>query len=347
LPEVQRHKAALDAWMAEREGVLAKIKQLSRDGKRTDKERAELAELQHKEPVAPRVPTVVLADETPENLAWSLARRWPSSGIASSEAGSVFGAHGMGNDSVMRYLALLNILWDGGTHKIGRKTSENFTVRGARLTVALQVQEATLRSFFDKSHGLARGTGFLARFLVAWPESTQGGRLFKEAPAHWPHLAAFNRKVADILAMSVPMGSDGTLSPALMTLTPEAKAAWIDYHDAIERELACGGELYDVRDVASKSADNAVRLAALFHAFQYGLTGSIGRESMLGASRVAAWHLNESRRFFGELALPVEMADAARLDAFLARRCRQLGTTSLSTHDVQKNGPLRDRNKRV
>ena len=32
---------------------------------------------------------------------------------------------------------------------------------------------------------------------------------------------------------------------------------------AIESELASGGELYDVRDVASKSADNAARLAAL------------------------------------------------------------------------------------
>jgi hypothetical protein len=39
------------------------------------------------------------------------------------------------------------------------------------------------------------------------------------------------------------------------------------------------------------------------------------------------------------------MADAARLDASLTRRCRQLGTTSLSIHDAQKDGPVRDRAK--
>ena len=64
----------------------------------------------------------------------------------------------------MRNLTLLNVLWDGGTHSVGRRTSECFTVKGARLTVALQVQEPTLREFFARSGTLARGTGFLAGF---------------------------------------------------------------------------------------------------------------------------------------------------------------------------------------
>ena len=61
----------------------------------------------------------------------------------------------------------------------------------------------------------------------------------------------------------------------MLSLTPEAKAAWVEYHDAIESELSSGGELYDVRDVASKSADNAARLAALFQMFE-GAGGAIG-----------------------------------------------------------------------
>ena len=99
----------------------------------------------------------------------------------------------------MRNLGLLNVLWDAISLTIDRRTSESFTVRGARLTMALQVQEPTLREFFTRSGALARGTGFLARFLMAWPESTQGFRPFSEAPANWPHLAAFNRRIAEIL----------------------------------------------------------------------------------------------------------------------------------------------------
>ncbi|WP_345889574.1 DUF3987 domain-containing protein, partial [Nitrosomonas sp. GH22] len=87
------------------------------------------------------------ADATPEALAYGLAKRWPSSGVVSAEAGIVFGSHGMGKDSVMRNLAMLNQLWDGASLAIDRRTSESFTVHGARLTVALQVQEPTLREF--------------------------------------------------------------------------------------------------------------------------------------------------------------------------------------------------------
>ncbi len=57
---------------------------------------------------------------------------------------------------------------DGGEHKVGRRTSESFTVRGARLVTGLQVQEEALRSFFEKNGSLARGMGYFARFLFAW-----------------------------------------------------------------------------------------------------------------------------------------------------------------------------------
>jgi putative DNA primase/helicase len=344
-PAIKEYQAAIAAWEAERDGILSAIKGAGKSGKATDKLRRDLAELQHDKPEPPRVPRLLLGDETPENLAWVLAKNWPSAGVVSAEAGIVFGAHGMGKDSVMRNLGLLNVLWDGGSHSVGRRTSESFTVKGARLTVALQVQEMTLRESFARSGGLMRGTGFLARFLVAWPESTQGYRPFTEAPPNWPHLAAFHRRIAAILANPVPMDEEGALSPALMMLAPEAKAAWVAFHDEIESELASGGELYDVRDVASKSADNAARLGALFQIFEHGMGGAVGLDCFESASRIAAWHLHESRRFFGELALPAELADAARLDSWLIEYCRREGTHLVPTREAQRLGPIRDKEK--
>ena len=242
----------------------------------------------------------------------------------------------------MRNLALLNILWDGGEHSVGRRTSESFTVKGARLTVALQIQEMTLRSFVARTGELARGTGWFARFLIAWPQSTQGFRQFTDAPPDWPNLAVFHRRIEEILMNPVPIDDSGSLSPALMALASDTKAAWIIFHDAIEAELASGGELYDVRDVASKTADNAARLAALFQIFEHGLGGSVQPEAFDGASRIAAWHLHESRRFFGELALPPELADAARLDSYLIEHCRRARVSSVGKNHVRQHGPLRD-----
>lgn len=346
-PALKDHKAATEAWEAKRAGIKEKIRQLAKEHKPTGDNEAALRDLEHDEPEPPRVPRLLYADATPEALAYGLATNWPSGGVVSAEAGVVFGAHGMGKDSVMRNLALLNVLWDGGNLTIDRRTAESFAVRGARLTVALQVQETTLRTFFDRSGGLARGTGFLARFLVAWPESTQGFRPFTEAPANWPALTAFNRRIAEILEQPAPVDEHGALNPPLLPLTTDAKAAWVAFHDAIERELASGGELYDVRDVASKTADNAARLAALFQLFE-GAGGAIGETAFESASRIAAWHLNEARRFFGELALPAELADAARLDSWLLDYCRRQKTNILPRRDAQRNvTPVHLRRKAV
>ncbi len=347
-PALKDHRAAAEAWEAKRGGVKEKIRQLAKANKATADSESALRDLEHDKPEPPRVPRLLYADATPEALAYGLAKQWPSAGVVSAEAGIVFGSHGMGKDSVMRNLGLLNQLWDGKSLTIDRRSTESFSVRGARLTVALQVQEPTLREFFNRSGTLARGTGFLARFLVAWPESTQGMRQIDpdspDGPATWPHLAAFHRRIAEILDQPVPIDEDGALTPPVLPLTPEAKAAWVEYHNAIESELSRGGELFDVRDVASKSADNAARLAALFQMFE-GTGGAIGLAAFESASLIAAWHLHESRRFFGELAQPAELADAARLDEWLIRHCQQSQTNLVSTRDAQRLGPIRDKEK--
>jgi len=342
-PLMQAFKSEHDAWEAQRAGLREKIKALAREGKPSAAQVQELHRLDEDEPIPPRVPRLIYGDATPEALGYSLATQWPSGGIVSSEAGSVFGSHGMGKESVMRNLSTLNQLWDGATLATERRSSESYTVRGARLTMALQVQEPTIRAFFDSSKGLARGTGFLARFLVSWPRSTQGTRNFTEAPANWPALAAFNNRLTAILRRPAPL-DDGALTPAMLKLSPDAKAAWIAFHDAIETELSAGRELYDVRDVASKTADNAARLAALFHTFS-GNIGPVDLEAMESGARIAAWHLHEARRFLGELALHAELANPARLESWLLDYCRRENTDSVPTREVLRGGPggLRDK----
>ncbi|MBQ0721638.1 MAG: DUF3987 domain-containing protein [Gammaproteobacteria bacterium] len=345
-PEIKNHEAAMQSWNARLTGIKGKITQLAKAGKPSEKEENSLRELEYKKPEPPKVPRLIYGDATPEALKWNLAKAWPSAGVISSEAGLVLGSHGMGKESVMRNLATLNQLWDGADIATERRTTESFTVRGARLTIALQVQEATLQSFFDQSGDLARGTGFLARFLVAWPDSTQGQRLFTDPPENWPALAEFNKSISLILNKSVRMEEDGSLCPTLLPLSKETKTAWVVFHDAIERELRFSGQLYDVRDVASKTADNAARIAALLQIFEDGSSTSIGLDAFEGAARIAAWHLHEARRFYGELSLPKEQMDVVRLDNWLLKFCKAEDTNIISRRDVQRNAtPARLRKK--
>lgn len=334
-PLIAAYESDLEAWEAHRSGIKDAIKSLAKKGNPTAAVTQQLHTLDASKPIPPRVPKLIYSDATPEALTYALAKHWPSGGVISSEAGSVFGGHGMGTESVMRNLATLNQLWDGATLPVERRSSESFTVRGARLTMALQVQESTIRAFFANTKGLARGTGFLARFLVSWPESTQGTRHFTEAPANWPALAAFNERLTEILNQPAPIDTDGALTPAMLTLAPDAKAAWVAFHDDIESELTTGGELSDVRDVASKAADNAVRLAALFHTFS-GSTGPIDINAMASASLVAAWHLYEARRFLGEMAMPAGLANAGHLEKWMLDYCKREQTDQVPTRVIQQ-----------
>ncbi|MEW8384001.1 MAG: DUF3987 domain-containing protein [Candidatus Thiodiazotropha taylori] len=336
-PLLKDHKAALEAWKSKRDGIKEKIRQLTKQGKVTRDQELDLQDLEHSEPIPPKEPRLIYGDATPEALKWNLAKGWPSGGVVSSEAGLVFGSHGMSKDSVMRNLATLNALWDGADIATERRSSESFKVHGARLSIALQVQEATLRAFFEKSGSLARGTGFLARFLVAWPESTQGYRPFTEAPEAWPALAKFNHHISAILGQEVLIDESGSLTPAVYAMTSDAKQSWVSFHDAIESELRSGGELYDVRDVASKIADNAARIAALFQFFEHGASGAISLDAFKRASIIAAWHLTEARRFFGELALPNEQSDVIRLDSWLVEYCRREKTNIIPRREIQRN----------
>ena len=343
-PLIQAYETDLDAWKAKRGGVQEKIKAMAKDGKPTNLLENQLHDLARDKPKAPRVPRLLYSDATPEALASSLVNGWPSGGIFSNEGGIVLGGHAMNKDVAMRNMARLNSLWDGKIAATDRATTESYGDTVARLTMSLQVQEPTLRAFFDNTKGLARGTGFLARFLVAWPVSTMGTRFFESPPDGWPALAAFNNRLTAILDRTAPVDYDGILTPAMLTLAPAAKDAWVVFHDQIESTLATGGELYDLRDVGSKAADNVVRLAALFHVFA-GSIGPVDFDCVESAVQIITWHLLEAKRFLGELAMPAELANPMRLETWLLDYCRREGTDRVSTREVQRNGPggLRDK----
>lgn len=337
-PGIAKHLAAVAAWEAKSAGLRDAIKQAAKQGQHTQADERRLETLQAEKPPRLRVPRLLYTDATPESLAHNMTG-WPSAAVISAEAGAVLGAHAMGRDSIVRNLALLNSLWDAGSLSVDRRTSESYKIHGARLTISLQAQAAALRDFFDKAGSLARGVGFFARFLVAWPQSTQGTRQYRKAPDSWPALAKFIQRIRALLALPLPVNDRGELQPATLILSPEAKAAWIRFYDDVEGELGSGGELIDVRDVASKSADNAARLAALFHVFEHGPGGAISVDHMTAACQLVAWHLTEARRFLGEFSLPPVLANAARLDCWLREHCRLSGVSHVARRTIQRKGP--------
>ncbi len=333
-PLLIEYRAEMDAWDAKKAAYKEKIRRQIKGNKSTLDTEYALNELETNKPEIPKIPLLLFTDATPEGLTLRL-NQWPSAGLICPEAGAVLGAHGMSNDSIMRNLSMQNTAWDGGVLEYLRKTSGSLTIHDARLTQYLQVQEATLQEFMDRSGKLARGIGYFARFLIAWPESTQGTRFFTDAPTDWVALNAYNRNLANILNKPIPNTNNGSLERRVLRLSENAKAAWILFHDAIETELSAQGNFYDIRDVASKAADNAARISALFQ-FLENENDSVSLENFESASRIVLWHLCEAKRFFGEFSQPIELVNAARLIDWLVKFCVLNSQNSIQRRDVQR-----------
>lgn len=344
-PALNDWRAADASWNAEKDGIVNAIRDAAKRGKDTGELKTRLADLEARKPERPRVPRLLWDDSTTEALTLGLANRWPVGGILSSEGGAVLGGHSMRAEGLMKTLAVFNGLWDGAPSNIDRKTSECFTIESARLTLGLALQPKVMRQFIDGTRGLARGSGFLARFLVAWPESTQGRRNFKEAPESRPAMERFHRRLAELLDYPLPIDETGVLRPNLLALDANAKKTWIHFHDEVEAELLPGGDMAETRDVASKAADNAARLAAIFHTFEHGPAGMIGRDHMERAGRIVTWHLFEAKRFLGQMATPEAVADAMALEIWLTEYCRREGLAAVPITEIQQKGPNRTRRK--
>lgn len=257
----------------------------------------------------------------------------------SAEAGAVFGAHGMGYETIMRNLALLNVLWDGGEIAVDHRSIPSFRLRDRRLTFGLMVQPEAVRGFLERAGTLPRGSGFIARFLIGWPASTQGTRSYRVAPESMPAVEQFGLWIRALLDTPLPTHADGGLQPIELTLSPTSHPAWVQPHDRIERALASGGELADIRDVAAKPAENIARLAALFYVLAHGTVGVIDAKDVDAAACVIRWHLHEAKRLLSDLDTPTDLAVAIRLDDWLIAEARRTGSHRIATNRVYRCGP--------
>ena len=342
--ELASREAAMAAFEAKKAGVLDAIKTRRRRSQDTTQEESDLDALAREAPQPVVIPRLLYADATPEALAHALATGWPSAGVLSAEAGTVLGGHGMGQETILRYLGLLNVMWEGGDFLVDRRSKPSFYLRHRRLTFGLMVQPDALRGFMDRAGSLPRGTGFIARFLIAWPATTQGTRKFRAAPAAMPAVEDYGRRITDLLNAPLATDANGGLVPTVLDFSTEARKAWVHVHDRIEVGLAAGGGFEAVRDVAAKAAENVARLAALFHVLAHGPVGAIGVDHVLGAEEVVCWHLHEARRLLAALDTPPALAAAIRLDNWLRNEARLSGDTRIPTTRIYQYGPacLRD-----
>ena len=226
--------------------------------------------------------------------------------------------------------------WSAESLDVMRGGAGFTSLLGRRVALHVMVQPILLRQLL--SDPLADGQGFLARCLIAQPESLAGHRPFNgDNPAEHPAVLTYAQRMGQLLDTKAQLyeGGDGyELDPRALSLSANARALWVAFYNAIEAEQADGKELAHARAFASKAAEQAARIAGVITLFNDPGALEVGADAMDGAMEVMKFYLGEHLRLMGTG--KQEQADS-RLRTLLD--WMQLQGHIVSNADVQQKCP--------
>ena len=324
----------------ERDGLLIQIKRAMVKSEDNQYLKYLLKQVMSQEPDIPLQPMLYFEDATQEALASDLSTGWPTASLWSDEAGIVLGNHSM-QGNPLKFVALLNRLWDGKSFTAHRKTSDNYTLEDRRLTLNLMMQPLLLQKIANQVSGIGRQSGFLARCLLAHPDSAMGTRFYQEPPTSREFMTEFETRITACLQQTTTLTRQGCHNLPTLSLSTDAKQKWILFFNSLETGLKACGQWVDVKDFASKAAENAARLAALFHLFD-GKEGSISGAHTEQAIEIVNWHLAEARRILAPSPESLVEKDAKKLMKWLLSK----GLQQTTPRFIQQSSPIRDKTQR-
>jgi hypothetical protein len=266
------------------------------------------------EPKAPPHPMLLIADPTPEALILHLADSRPWGGVFTAEGGLLIGGAAFNDESRMRTGALLNTLWDGEPIRRRRVGTGAAYLPGRRCSAHLMMQGVVAERLFGDA--MLDSIGVLARVLLVAPETTAGIRLFREMPTGCaPIFAAYRGRLGRLLRRppATKPDDDGVLDPPVMSLSAEARALWVRFHDHAERRIGPGGEFEPVRAWGAKAAEHAGRLAAVLALYADPDAMEVSAEDMACGIALAEHYAVEMLRLAGAGAVNPDLRLAARL----------------------------------
>ena len=311
--EMQSWTNAHALWKGERDHILMEAKK-GKGEKRTAAQ-ADLEAL-GPEPEAPASADRTVTEPTFEGLTKLFAHGNPSLGLFSDEGGQFLGGHAMNSENRQKTLAAFNDLWQGNPIRRTRSGDGHSTLYGRRLAVHLMVQPTVALGFM--ADPLAADTGFLPRFLMCEPPSAIGTRMQANTKRDDMAMADFSGRLRDILDTTPPIDLETReLQPRILNLTPDARAQLSAFSDAIEAAQAPGGDLAHISGTASKTAEQAARIAGVLTLWRDLHAPDVQVSDMNDAITLAQYYLAEASRLSSAALVSAEIDKAEKLRRWL------------------------------
>lgn len=291
------------------------------------------------EPEKPLDPLLIVDEPTYEGAVKLLAVGQPSIGIFSDEGGRFFGGHAMGRDNQIKTISGLSSLWDGRPINRSRAGDGSMVLYGRRVSLHLMIQESILELLMGNK--AIEQQGFLPRCLLSFPTSTAGSRPYSHKDVNDSReLVQYWSRINDLLDRKFPTdplpAPQNELKPPFLTLTQDAKSAWVEFHDATDRELKTGGRWEVIRRFGSKAAEHVLRLAGVLAMVDDPSMKVIEEKFIHQGISLVEYYMSEILRVQGCLLSPYSLMEAQKVLDW----CWSKGIETLPLRQLYQNGPV-------
>ena len=210
----------------------------------------------------------------------------------------------------------------------GDNGPEDRVIRRPCLNVCVMVQPD--KYLEAAAHPALRASGALARIWPAWLPSMVGRQheQLNEPGLSAGQLAPYAQLVREILAHAPRRDGVGRPLAHLARLGADAAEARVDLHNLLQDRMADGGDLTDVRDIASKAVSQVCKLALVLHvaadpAVLQESNSEIGSAVWAAAHCAGLWFLEEAVRVQRSASEDPTLEAARRTLSWLRREPRE------------------------
>ncbi len=276
---------------------------------------------------------------SPYSLIKGLHSKCGSAVLLNDEAAEIF------EGPVMKNLPLLNKAWSGSHIRFDRRNM-TLTIRSPRLTVSWMIQPGVFNSSIKKKLNKLKDIGFMGRFLICHPNSTQGTRFIDEN--HEPKIQGledYNIRIRELLEEQQEYLIPGCQSLAkprkILNFSPDARKELTKIINEIEKEIP-NGIYADNHEFASKMAEMSARLAGIFHVFEGKPGLEISEKEIISAYDIIKWYFNEYARICRDPdPFDETEEDAKILLNYILKKMQENGFNPIPKNSVLQYGPSR------
>jgi hypothetical protein len=201
---------------------------------------------------------------------------------------------------------------------VDRKTSGTMYVPVAAVSVVGGIQPAVLRRVLGRVN---RDNGFASRLLLVMPPARV--KRWSTTTIDESLIAVVGNVFDRLFALEPDGYENGVPVPRVMTLSPDAQAAYVAFYNAHAVQLA--DATGDVAAALSKLEELPARLALVFHLVRYAAGEDVDpdvvdSDSMRRAITLTEWHKHETLRIYHYLDAETAGDEQRQLVEWIARR---------------------------